>query len=99
MQDPLIAALASDQSLMRKIQASAVNRAVILLGVHWASSLHSTQVCPIVQNIVVTSGLGGVSTTKRYNKLKVASVKGDDHLLQQIQQTQNKTVKQRHNMI
>ncbi len=83
---------------MRKIQASAVSRAVILLGVRWASSLHRAQVGPIVQNIVVTS-LGGVTTTKRYNELKMASVKGDFHLLQQIQQTQNKTAKQRHNMI
>jgi hypothetical protein len=84
---------------MRKTQASAVGRAMILLGVRWASSPHRAQVGPIVQNIVVTGGLDGIATAERYIELKMASVKGDFHVLQQSQQTQNRTAKQHRKMI
>jgi hypothetical protein len=90
-----MASLASDQSIMRKIQS----RAIILLGIRWSSSLHRAQVGPIIQNIVVDGGLGGIISAEQYSQQKMASVKGDFHLLQQIQQTQNKTQHQHRNMI
>jgi hypothetical protein len=94
-----MASLASDQSIMRKIQSRALSRAIILLGIRWSSSLHRAQVGPIVQNIVVESGLGGITSAKQYSQQKMASVKGNFHFLQQIQQTQNKTQHQHRNMI
>jgi len=98
-QDQLIAVLGSDQAIMRKIQSRVVSRLVVLLGIRWSSSLHRGQVGPIVQNIVVQGALGGVSTDAKYKELKAASVKGDFHFLQQIQQTQNKTAKQHRDKI
>jgi hypothetical protein len=94
-----MAFLESDQSIMRKIQSRAVSRAIILLGIRWSSSLHRAQVGPIVQNIVVEGGLGGITSAKQYSQQKMASVKGDFPLLQQIQQTQNKTHHQQRNII
>jgi hypothetical protein len=99
MRDALMASLASDQSVMRKIQSRAMSRAKILLGIRWSSSLHRAQVGPIVQHIVVDGGLGGITSTEQYSQHTMASVKGDFHLLQQIQQTQNKTQHQHRNMI
>ena len=84
---------------MRKIQSRVVSRLVVLLGIRWSSSLHRGQVGPIVQNIVVQGALAGVSTDAKYRELKAASVKGDFHFLQQIQQTQNKTAKQHRDKI
>ena len=98
-QDQLIAVLGSDQAIMRKIQSRVVSRLVVLLGIRWSSSLHRGQVGPIVQNIVVQGALAGVSTDAKYRELKAASVKGDFHFLQQIQQTQNKTAKQHRDKI
>ena len=98
-QDQLIAVLGSDQAIMRKIQSRVVSRLVVLLGIRWSSSLHRGQVGPIVQNIVVQGALAGVSTDAKYKELKAASVKGDFHFLQQIQQTQNKTAKQHRDKI
>jgi hypothetical protein len=95
--DQLMAALATVQSIMWKIQRRAllVSRAVILLGMRWSSSPHLVQIAPIVQTIVVAAGLGGITTAEQSN----AGMKGDNHLLQQIQHTQNKTAKQRRDMI
>ncbi len=42
--DALMATLAADQSVMRKVQSRAVSRAIILLGVCSSSSLHRAQV-------------------------------------------------------
>ncbi len=48
---------------------------------------------------MVEGGLGGITSAKQYSQQKIASVKGNFHLLQQIQQTQNKTQHQHRNMI
>ncbi len=76
-----------------------MSRAVVLLGGCWSSSLHRAQIGPIVQNIVVAGGLGGITTIEKYREQKMAPVKSDFHLLQQIQQTQNKTAKQHRDMM
>ena len=98
-QDQLVAVLGSSQGLMRKIQSRLVSRAIALLGIRWSSSVHRAQIGPIVQSIVVQGGLGGIESDAKYKELKSASVKGDFHLLQQIQQTQNKTAKQHRDKI
>ena len=89
----------ADQGNMRKIQARICSRLVQILGLRWASSLHSAPVGPLVQEAVVTGGIAGVDSDAKYNALKLKSVKGDFYLVQQIQQTQNKTVKQHRDKI
>ena len=89
-----MAALASDQSIMRRIQSLIVSRIVCLLGILWASSVQRWQISPIVQSIVVAARLGGITSAEQYKEKKVAGLKGDFYVLQQLQQTQNKTLKQ-----
>ena len=90
-----MAALASDQSIMRRLQSLVVSRIVCLLGIRWASSVQRGQISPIVQSIVVAARLGGITSVEQYKEKKVAGLKGDFYVLQQLQQTQNKTAKQR----
>ena len=78
---------------MRKIQTRICSRLVQMLGIRWASSLQKAHVGPVVQDCVVSGGIAGVDTDAKYNALKLKSVKGDFYLVQQISQTQNKTVK------
>ena len=47
----------------------------------------------------MTGRIAGVDTHAKYNDLKLKSVKGEFYLVQQIQQTQNKTVKQHRDKI
>ena len=86
-------ALLDDQTVSRNIHAKVVNRLVVLLGFRWSSSLHRSQIGPIVQSIVVQGKLGGVDTDAKYITLKATGVKGDFHMLQQIQFAHNKTAK------
>ncbi len=53
-------------------------------------------VSPIVQRIVVASRLGGITSAEEYRDKKNAGLKSDFYVLQQMQQTQNKTAKQHH---
>jgi len=87
-------ALATDQSIMRRLQSQAVSRIVCLLGIRWASSVQRGTISPIVQSIVVASRLGGINSVEEYRDKKHAGLKGDFYVLQQMQQTQNKTAKQ-----
>ena len=75
-------ALLDDQTVSRNIHAKVVNRLVVLLGFRWSSSLHRSQIGPIVQSIVVQGKLGGVDTDAKYITLKATGVKGDFHMLQ-----------------
>ena len=88
-----MAALGSDHSIMRRLQSLTVSRIVCLLGIRWASSVQRGQISPIVQSIVVAARLGGITSAKQYKEKKVAGLKGDFYVLQQLQQTQNKTEK------
>ena len=97
--DQLVTVMTSNQGNMRKIQARIVPRLVQMLGIRWTSSLHKGHVGPLVQEAVVSCGIAGVDTDAKYNGLKLKSVKGDLYLVQQIQQTQNKTVKQHRDKI
>ncbi len=49
MTDALLATLATDQSIMLRIQSRVVIRAVILLRMRWSSSRHRAQIGSIVQ--------------------------------------------------
>ena len=89
-----MAALATDQSIMRRLQSQAVSRIVCLLGIRWASSVQRGTISPVVQSIVVASRLGGINSVEEYRDKKHAGLKGDFYVLQQMQQTQNKTAKQ-----
>ena len=89
-----MAALGSDHSIMRRLQSLAVSRIVCVLGIRWASSVQRGQISPIVQSIVVAARLGGITSAEQYKEKKVAGLKGDFYVLQQLQQTQNKTAKQ-----
>jgi hypothetical protein len=91
--------LGADQGIMRKVQGGCVGWLIGLLGVRWQSSLFSGQVGPIVLYIVVQGGLAGIDSEEKYMECKAASVKGNFHLLQQIQQAQNMTVKQHHDKV
>ena len=87
-------ALATDQSIMQRLQSQVVSRIVCLLGIRWASSVQRGTISPIVQSIVVVSHLGGINSVEEYRDKKHAGLKGDFYVLQQMQQTQNKTAKQ-----
>ena len=89
-----MAALGSDHSIMRRLQSLTVSRIVCFLGIRWASSVQRGQISPIVQSIVVAARLGGITSAEQYKEKKVAGLKGDFYVLQQLQQTQNKTAKQ-----
>ncbi len=82
-----------DQSVMRRLQSRVVSRIVSYLGIRWASSVQRWQISPIVQSIVVAGGLGGITSVGQYKEMKVAALKGYYHVLQQMQQAQNKTAK------
>ncbi len=56
--------------------------------------LLSQPISPIIQDIVFTNGIGGITTEDKYIYLKAASEKGDFHLLQQLKRAQNKKIKQ-----
>jgi hypothetical protein len=71
-----------------------VSRIVCVLGIRWASSVQRGQISPIVQSIVVAARLGGITSAEQYKEKKMAGLKGDFYVLQQLQQTQNKTAKQ-----
>ena len=86
-------ALLSDQAVSRKIHARVVNRLLVLLGLRWSSSLHRSQISPIVQSIVVEGKLCGIDTDTKYRELKSTGMKGDFHMLQQLQHAHNKTAK------
>ena len=90
--DKLVALLA-DQVVSRFIHGKVVNRLVTLLGLRWSSSLHRQQCSPIVQSIVVQGKLGGIDTDAKYISLKATGLKGDFHMLQQLQYAHNKTAK------
>ena len=75
-----MAALASDQS------SSEQNR--VLVG---NSLVELGQISPIVQNVVVAARLGRTTSVEQYKEKKVAGLKGDFYVLQQMQQ--NKTAK------
>ena len=89
-----MAVLGSDHAIMRRLQGLVVSRIVCLLGVRWASSVQRGQISPIVQSIMVAARLGGITSAEQYKVKKVAGLKGDFYVLQQLQQTQNKTAKQ-----
>ena len=97
--DQLFHVINSNQGNMQKIQARIVPRLVQMLGIRWTSSLHKGHVGPLVQECVVSCGIAGVDTDAKYNALKLKSVKGDFYLVQQIQQTQNKTIKKHRDRI
>ena len=90
--DKLVALLA-DQVVSRFIHGKVVIRLVTLLGLRWSSSLHRQQCSPIVQSIVVQGKQGGIDTDTKYISLKATGVKGDFHMLQQLQYAHNKTAK------
>ena len=75
--DPLMAAIGSDQAIMRRLQSLVVSRIVCLLGIRWASSVQRGQISPIVQSIVVAARLGGITSAEQYNAKKIAGLKGD----------------------
>ena len=79
---------------MLRLQSQAVSRIVCLLGIRWPSSVQRGTISPIVQSIVVVSCLGGINSAEEYRDKKNAGLKGDFYVLQQMQQTQNKTAKQ-----
>ena len=87
-------ALAIDQSIMRRLQSQAVSRIVCLLGIRWSSSVQNGTISPIVQCIVAVSRLGKINSVEEYRDKQHAGLKGDFYVLQQMQQTQNKTAKQ-----
>ena len=89
-----MAALGSDHAIMRRLQSLTVSRIVCFLGIRWASSVQRGQISPIVQSTVVAARLGGITSAEQYKEKKVAGLKGDFYLLQQVQQAQNKTAKQ-----
>ncbi len=74
--DKLVVLLA-DQTVLWYIHAKVVNRLVVLLGFRWASSLHRSQIGPIVQSIIVQGKLGGVDTDAKYITMKATGLKGD----------------------
>jgi hypothetical protein len=90
--DRLVALLA-DQTVSRFIHGKVVIRLVTLLGLRWSSSLHRQQCSPIVQSIVVQGKQGGIDTDAKYISAKATGVKGDFHMLQQLQFAHNKTAK------
>ncbi len=81
------------QTVLWYIHAKVVNQLIVLLGFRWASSLHQSQIGPIVQSIIVQGKLGGVDTDAKYITLKATGLKGDFHMLQQLQNAHNKTAK------
>ena len=89
-----MAALGSDHAIMRRLQSLTVSRIVCFLGIRWASSVQRAHIGPIVQSTVVAARLGGITSAEQYKEKKVAGLKGDFYVLQQLQQTQNKTAKQ-----
>ena len=89
-----MAALGSDHSIMRRLQSLTVSRIVCFLGIRWASSVQRGHISPIVQSTVVAARLGGITSAEQYKEKKVAGLKGNFYVLQQLQQTQNKTAKQ-----
>ena len=90
--DRLVALLA-DQTVSRYIHGKLVIRLVTLLGLRWSSSVHRQQCAPIVQRIVVENKLGGIDTDAKYISAKATGLKGDFHMLQQLQFAHNKTAK------
>jgi hypothetical protein len=90
--DKLVALLA-DQVVSHFIHGKVVIRLVTLLGLRWSSSLHRQQCSPIVQSIVVQGKQGGIDTDAKYISAKVTGLKGDFHMLQQLQFAHNKTAK------
>ncbi len=94
--DPLMVALATDHSIMPvwRLQSQAVSRIVCLLVIRWASYVQRGHISPIVQSIVVASRIGGITSAEQYRDKKNEGSKGDFYVLQQMQQTQNKTAKQ-----
>jgi hypothetical protein len=104
MTDALMAALATDQSITRKIQRRDwrqsceqsryfVGSVLVKLSAPSANRPHCAKYCGHRWSC------GGMTTAEQYNEKKIVSVKGDFHLLQQIQHTQNKNAKQNRNMI
>ena len=79
---------------MQRLQSLVVSRIVYLLGIRWASSVQHGQISPIVQSVVVAARLGGITSAEEYKEKKIQGLKGDFYVLQQLQQTQNKTAKQ-----
>ena len=90
--DRLVALLA-DQTVSRYIHGKLVIRLVTLLGLRWSSSVHRQQCGPIVQSIVVQGKQGGIDTDAKYISAKATGLKGDFHMLQQLQFAHNKTAK------
>ena len=86
-------ALLADQTVSRFIHGKVVIRLVTLLGLRWSSSVHRQQCGPLVQSIVVQGKLGGIDTDAKYISAKATGVKGDFHMLQQLQFAHNKTAK------
>ncbi len=102
--DQMMAVIASDQGSMRKNQSRIVSRLVSLLGhgVRWSSALNRECVGPLVQEIVVTSGIAGVE--RRGFPCQVQRNEGSKcekqyYFLQSIQHTQNKTAKRHRDKI
>ncbi len=80
-------ALLHDQTVSSNIHGKVVNQLIGLSGFCWSSSLHHSKISPIVGK------LGGVDTDAKYITLKATGVKGDFHMLLQLQYAHNKTAK------
>ena len=79
-----MAVLGSDHAIMRRLQSLVVSRIVCVLGIRWASSVQRAHIGPIVQNTVVAARLGGITSAEQYKEKKIAGLKGDFYLLQQV---------------